>query len=375
MNAPIQTLTAGRLEVTADARQNNFDFLRVTLASLVIFSHSYQLGTGNMAADPLARLMRGQMSAGAVAVDFFFALSGFLVTKSWQQSRTAGDFVRKRLLRIYPGFAVALIFCVFVIGPLGGAEWHTYFTTARTYKYFQMLLLRPETHLPGVFVNLPNSGEVNASLWTIRFELLCYIGVLLVGLSGLIRGRAWMLGAMAICSIGWAGLPGANWNVPLWGSMSELPRLATFFLSGAVFYLYREVIPHSRGLLIFSLAALAITCWGGLPWTLPVAGSYALFYTAFSRTLRLRDFGRFGDFSFGLYLYAYPIQQLLVQRLGTSTNPLALLAMSLIITLALAVISWHGVERPFLRLKPRPVISAAGSDEGLAAKALCTSVS
>jgi peptidoglycan/LPS O-acetylase OafA/YrhL len=296
--------------------------------------------------------MHRQMSAGALAVDFFFVLSGFLVAKSFQQSRTAGDFVRKRLLRIYPGFIVAIAFCVFVIGPLGADNLHAYFHTPRAYKLFDVLLLRPEGSVPGVFTHLPNPGIMNAPLWTIRWELLCYTGILALGSTGILSRRIWMLAIALIAYAVYNDGHEINRNLLYWGSIVEAPRLATFFLSGSIFYLYRDMIPHTRAMLALGVIALAATCFAGLSWTLPIFGTYALFYLAFSRTLRLHHFGKFGDFSYGLYLFAYPIQQLLVQRLGLTIAPLELFALSLIITLAIAMMNWHFVEKPFLRMKP-----------------------
>jgi peptidoglycan/LPS O-acetylase OafA/YrhL len=293
------------------------------------------------------------MSGGALAVDFFFVLSGFLVAKSWEQSRTASDYLRKRVLRIYPGFAVAIAFCVLVIGPLGSETLHAYFRTPRAYKLFDVLLLRPEGTVPGVFSRLPNAGELDAPLWTIRYELMCYAGILALGAAGLLRRRTIIL-ALGLLAYGiYNGGRDWDWKLPYWGSVVEAPRLATFFLSGSLFYLYRDLIPHRRWILAISVAVLAFSCRAGLSWTLPIFGTYSLFYLAFSQTTRLHHFGRFGDFSYGLYLYAYPIQQLLVQRLGLAIAPLALFALSLIITLAVAVMSWHLVEKPFLRMKPK----------------------
>jgi peptidoglycan/LPS O-acetylase OafA/YrhL len=148
-------------------------------------------------------------------------------------------------------------------------------------------------------------------------------------------------------------------SMPYLESLSEFPRLITYFLSGAVFYLYRDVILHSRKWLVVSLAALAISHGRGLSWTLPIFGTYAVFYLAFSHTFRLHHAARWGDFSYGLYLYAYPVQQLLVQHFGTATPALLLFVLSSLITLALAMLSWHFVELPCLRFKPKPAISAA----------------
>jgi peptidoglycan/LPS O-acetylase OafA/YrhL len=335
-----------------DTRSNNFDFIRFMLATLVIWSHSFGLPTGENN-DALTRAMGHQMTGGRLAVCFFFILSGFLVAKSWEQSRSASDFVRKRALRIYPGFFAAITFCVLIVAPLGSANFLSGLTRLQHYRLYEMLFLHPPVLLKGVFTGLA-VPSINGALWTIPFELTCYIGLLLLGLGGAIRRKSMVL--LLFAALYFANKVWPDWNMDLrfFGSIGELLPLSMYFLAGSIFYLYRRFIPHRRDLMALSLILVAVTHARGLNWTLPIGGAYAVFYIAFSRGFRLHRFGRFGDFSYGLYLYAYPIQQLLLLWLGRSLHPLWLFALAMMITLPLAAASWHGLERPFLRLKPRP---------------------
>ena len=335
---------------------NNFDFLRFFLAALVIFSHSFPLLYGSKEWEPLYRATGHQVEAGAVAVDGFFVISGFLIAQSWVRGRGLWDFVKKRFLRIYPGFAVALLFCVLVVGPLAGVNLATYFRDPATYKFFwsPLLLWNVMLGLPGAFEHNAFSGAVNGSLWTIPYELKCYAMVAVLGLLGLYRRREAVLALFLVVF--------AFYNVEPYLHLRHfhalldrdyLPRLVTFYLAGMAAYFYRDKIPHSRWLLAISLFALAVSLRAGLSLTLPLFGSYVLLYVAFSKGFRLGNFGRRGDISYGVYLYAFPVQQILVQQWHSHLTPLTLFLLALPCTCLLAVLSWRWVEQPFLKRKSR----------------------
>lgn len=333
---------------------NNFDFLRFFLAALVIFSHSYPLFYGSKDWEPLYRLSGGQVETGAVAVDGFFVISGFLIAQSWIRGRGLTDFVKKRFLRIYPGFAIALLFCILVVGPLAGVNLATYFRNQATFRFFwsPLLLWNVLIGLPGAFLHNPFPAAVNGSLWTIPYELKCYAMVAMLGLLGMYRRREAVL-ALFLIAFSFYNLEPylhlRHFHALL--DREYLPRLITFYLAGVVAFLYQDELPHSRWLLAVSLLALAMSLRAGLSLTLPIFGSYLLLYTAFSKSLRLENFGRRGDISYGVYLYAFPVQQLLVQRWQHSLNPLTLFLLALPCTCLLATFSWRCVEQPFLKKK------------------------
>jgi peptidoglycan/LPS O-acetylase OafA/YrhL len=337
----------------SQSRSNNFDFLRFTLAVIVILAHSFQCVLHVIDRDPVARLVHGQMSGGAFAVNFFFALSGFLVTLSWHNSKGLADYARKRALRIYPGYLVALTFCVFIVGPLSGVDIPQYFHNSATYKYYEQVLFRSINELPGVFKSLPNASSVNAPTWTIPWEIACYGLVALLGLMRVFQRRYIMLAVFAafyMTSV-LGHIPDTNrWWI---GSLAPFPRLFGFFSAGVAFYAFRDVIPYSRILAVISGVALFLTLRAGLNWTLPIFGVYLLFFVAYSPTLKLHNFAQLvrGDLSYGLYLYAYPIQQLIVQYSHNQLTPIANFAIAFLISLVLASLSWHFVEYRFLKRK------------------------
>ena len=354
----------------SEGRDNNFDFLRFFFATLVIFSHSFAMlynGTW-YAYDPLLHWTRGQVAFGGGAVDGFFLISGFLITKSWERSRGVGDFTKKRALRILPALAVVLVATVFVLGPLATSlPLASYFHSSRAYAYFTFMGTR-NLHLtdtlPGVFTHNPLADRVNGSLWTIRCEAICYIMVAVLGLLRCYRRPALMLLASVAAVIVTA--IGARHLASL-GEMEGSFHVLIYFLWGMTFYLYRDVIPFSRALLLASLVGMVVSDWiGVLPYTLPLLGAYALFYTAFRPAFGLQGFAKRGDFSYGLYLYAFPVQQLLVHYFQPALNAYTLFAAAFVIAGLCSVLSWHGVEKRWLRRKATParVLTAEDSADG-----------
>jgi peptidoglycan/LPS O-acetylase OafA/YrhL len=358
-------------------RANNFDFLRFVLAVAVIFSHSYPLSLGSNDREPVMRLTGGQATGGELAVAGFFILSGYLITKSWVQSSSLWDYLRRRVLRIYPGFLAAVAFSAWVAGPFLADRpadyWHDFPLSRFVLEAFN--LQGPVT--PPVLGGKPGIA-INGSLWSIRYEFLCYLGVVALGLAGAFRRPGLVLGAF----LGWLALyaaqvelgvriPGGRF-ARLFCEPDQWPRLASCFLSGALFYLYRDRIVYSRRR--FAAAALGLVVLAllpglkGLPLAVPVLGAFAFFSAGFLPTRRLRGFARRGDLSYGMYLYAYPTQQLLVRWLGPGVHPLGLFALAFAITAGLAALSWTFVERPFLRLKSsglrRPAVRLVAAVKG-----------
>ncbi len=341
----------------SNGRENNFDFLRFFFASMVIVAHSYALlynGTLD-GYDPLVRFTYGQIGMGGLAVDGFFLISGFLITRSWMNSKAPGEYVRKRGLRILPALIVVILFSMFVVGPLATRlPISAYFHNSATYRYFGFMLnssLGAVDRLPGVFLHNPLPERVNGPLWTIRQELVCYAVVAFLGLLGMYR-RTLLVLALAAAAFyldvrGGHGLLGS-------GGIHDFFHLVTYFFVGMLIYLYRYILPYTGKLVLAAVGIIiAATLIGRLPLVLPVCGAYVLFYVAFSNRIKLHKFANNGDFSYGMYLYAFPLQQLLVSRFQPLFNAYTLSVASLCVSMVAAVGSWHLVERPFLRRKVR----------------------
>src|SRR5579871_356947 len=238
----------------SEGRENNFDFLRLFFATLVIFAHSFAfLYNGTLAGfDPLVRFSRGQVGLGGLAVDGFFLISGFLVTKSWLRSKGAWDYTKKRALRILPALVGVLLFCALVIGPLTTSlRLSAYFLRPQTWLYVGFMLypqIRYHDYLPGVFAHNPLPLQVNHSLWTIRYEAICYVLVAVLGLISLYRRPRQVL-AVGIGVYLLSVLPFSLHRT--FGEAGVCFHLLLYFLVGMLFLLYQDVIPYSRGLFLF----------------------------------------------------------------------------------------------------------------------------
>jgi peptidoglycan/LPS O-acetylase OafA/YrhL len=343
-------------------RNNNFDVLRFTAASSVILHHSYALlGLGE---DPASQL--GFPSIGRVAVAVFFVISGYLVTQSWDRDPRLLPFVRRRAVRILPALVAAVLFCAFVVGPMFTSLRTTaYLANSQTWRFtLRNCLVYPiEYTLPGVFSSNPYPFAVNGSLWTLAYETSMYGLVAGLGLTGLIRGRR---GAVFVTALAAAATLSTAW-VPM--SIPRFPstvfyvvpalvlRLAPYFLCGSALYVLRDKLPlrwdAAAVLVMAALVGLSIDPQAAEPITC-VAISYSTLVAAFAKLGPLSRFGARGDFSYGIYIFAFPVQQMLVVWMGRDTSPIVLTAVAFVLTLALAIASWFCVEKPCLRWKSAP---------------------
>jgi peptidoglycan/LPS O-acetylase OafA/YrhL len=350
-------------EGLAGGRDNGFDLVRFALAVLVILSHSWPLLQGNNGREPLSRLSGGQVNGGHLAVDLFFVVSGFLISMSWTRSPSARAFLCRRAARIYPGFAVAVLVAAVWIGPWLAPTPSIYWARFQPLK-FAGALPALQTCVPNTFPHLM-FRTLNGSLWTIPYEFKCYLGVMVLGWFGGFRRRRVILGLFVIA---WgvyatqvqleARLAGSGWAA----SAQCWPRFVTSFLAGTVAYAYRERIPDSSRLL--AIAVIGLVVLAGLPGLallapmVPVLGGYAALWLAAHPGRRLAGFGRHGDYSYGVYLYAFPVQQLVVRWVGVSRlTPPLLFVLALPLMGLLALGSWW--PRSVSGGSSRPALGAA----------------
>lgn len=323
-------------------RQNNFNLVRLLLALLVLLSHAPELIDGNRSREILTRMF-GSLSFGELAVDGFFLLSGYLIMQSWQSQPQAWPFLKKRLLRIYPGFAIATLVCAFAVGPFA-AEPETYFNGLNVAALFTNMVFLQKPAVPEVFAGLPYA-DINGSMWTISAEFTCYLSVLILGVAGaLVRRRVWLTVAVLVVVVGA--------TARLSGETIPGMRLAMLFLSGGTYYLYRDKI-RMHGGIAAGAAALVVLCmfsWRLSELAVTTLGGYALIYAASKRSVLLSQFNRLPDVSYGVYLYGWPIQKLLIWTIPT-ISPWSLFALSASCALVAGTISWYLIEEPALRFK------------------------
>ncbi len=334
-------------------QQNNFDTLRIISALVVAFSHAVPLSYGSNSLEPVWRLSKEQATAGTTAVVIFFVISGYLITQSFVKSQDVYRFAMARMLRIVPALLVVLVVLAFVAGPLLSILPATaYFAAAQTYRFvlLNVSFLGTTGELPGVFAHNPFPNTVNGSLWTLHYEVECYLLVLVLGALGLLN----RVTAVALLMLGLAA--SALW---LGGARGEM---MAYFLAGSAIFQLRLPLLGWVALLCTVLWAAALMT-SGLRIASATAGAYVIIYLAMSPSVRLPRLTRWGDLSYGIYIWAYPVQQLVASALAGRQHWWLNLAFSLPVILALSWLSWHFVEAPALRLKPARRTGPGQSDE------------
>lgn len=342
-----------RLGDLTDGRDNNFQLIRFLAAAAVILFHCYAL-TDRWTDEPLWRLAP-ELNLSVLGVGAFFVVSGFLVTRSWLERGRLVPFVAARALRIYPALLVATLLTIALAAWSSPVDWRAFLADGRTLDYAWRTATASGfvVGLPGAFAANPYRDAVNGSLWTLPIEVRLYAAVALVGVVGLL-GRRWAWAGVAVALLAlFAARP--EW-FPLVPNDKGTRSLALLFGLGSVAYVWRHAIPVSIPALAAVVALVAINPWGiGRGALFPLLLAYTVLATAYHPRLRWRAFNRLGDYSYGLYVFSFPIQQLLVAKLGApvASSPGLLFALAFPLTLAAAALSWHAVEQPALRHKSR----------------------
>jgi peptidoglycan/LPS O-acetylase OafA/YrhL len=352
------------LALAFDPRRNSVNALRLGLAGIVLLSHTLKLHGGS---DPVELVTGSSVDAGTMAVDGFFALSGFLIVGSFLGSPSTGRFLWRRCLRILPGFWVCLLVTAFVLlpvaqlmergtlagFPLTGEE------SALSYVTSNAALFVRQYEVTGLL----DGGSVNGSLYTLFYEFACYLGVAVLGAVGLLRRRTWPL--LVTAALVWAFaleqlLTGAD-AVAGSETLSTALRFGAMFLAGALAHRLSARLPLSRAggavaALVLAQAVVLSSFAGGDPdgtlvylLVAPPAVAYLVLLAGSSP--RLRTVGADRDLSYGLYVYAWPAQKLVLLA-GAAMWPVGTFGLvSLALALLLAWASWTWVESPALRLK------------------------
>jgi peptidoglycan/LPS O-acetylase OafA/YrhL len=341
-----------------DRVKNNFDAIRILMALTVVWSHSFAIYLSTEDNEPISLLMNGTHNAGNLAVLVFFVISGYLICQSAFNSRSMLSFFDKRIRRIYPGYLVATTICAFIVVPLFSS--HTDLSVWQIEKTFGLNLLLKNYVPPSDAFG--GRGIVNGSLWSIPYEFWCYIG--LASMTALFLRRAkWtapLITALLILTRIWLDAtgrkPGGGITEFIIGWQYIWFSVLPCFLAGTTLYLYRDSIQRNGFVALIGIAIMIVA--SHLPvdrkiqeiatnTLLPPVIAYATICLAFSSTIRWHNAAAFGDFSYGTYLYAYPIQLMMLACFPQLSFPLYTLA-CLTAALIAGIISWCLVERWFL---------------------------
>lgn len=334
---------------------NHFTALRLAAAVAVLYYHCYPLASGSGSHDPLSvMLWKGAgIGLGGLAVGAFFAISGFLVTASFAHRQNLFAFIEARALRIFPGLIVALLFCVLVVGPLATSLPLTeYLSNELTWRFLAKnvtLVTGLQFSLPGVFKATPWVNAVNGSLWTLPVEIWMYMWVAIIGALGLLKERPLFNGVVFVSALVYLVSPETFPITRVDGSV----RNPLFFVIGAFFYVNRDFIPLNWPMLIGATLVLALLPKGSAGVMLTTLYiTYVIFFLTFSPRLNTKAVDRVGDLSYGAYIYAFPVQQLVAYYVD-KVSPLGMFIISLPTVLMLAYVSWRLVEKPALGFKGR----------------------
>jgi len=330
---------------------NNFDFVRLAAALAVLVSHQFAL---HALPEPL---MFHYQTLGGYAVMVFFAISGYLIASSWSHDPNLWRFSARRLLRIWPGLICTVLLCGLVLGPLvTDLSVGSYFSDPTTYRFFGTLFFHVSPFLPGVFPHSPLAYIPNGVLWTIPIELRCYGYLAILGMIGVLRYRWVTLALLVSLSFWYYGIHDAEAVFARTHQHLFEVEYATFFFSGSCLYLFREFWQERKRKLIGVAVAVVLCCVAMgtghqliaafllTPYVVVAFGSSSL--PVFHR------FGRFGDMSYGVYIYAFPVQQTVIW-LTPSLNIYQHFAIAIPLTLLLAWLSWHFIEKRALEFKPK----------------------
>lgn len=348
-------------------RNNNFGALRLLFASLVAVAHSPELVDGDRSRELLTRVF-GTLSFGELAVDGFFFISGYLIAQSFTSADSIGDFMRKRFLRIYPAYAVCFAICVAVVAPIAGG--HDFFAAATVKRLLTQILLLREPKIPGTFEGM-DWRYLNLPMWTLSLEFKCYLGTAAFGLCGMLRRerRLWIAAVLGLLIVTYAasGCAAEQCTVP--GIAKQL-RFPMIYGAGTAAFLFRDRIPLRAGLAALAALLLAASLSVRALSEVGVAlfGGYLILWFAFAaRPIPAPSFARRADLSYGIYLYAYPVQALTVWFHRT-IDPWLLTAIALTAATALAFASWRLIEAPALARAARPLCPALWRKLGLAGR-------
>jgi peptidoglycan/LPS O-acetylase OafA/YrhL len=359
METAHSSASLSKLDALCVGRDNNLNLIRMLAAYAVLISHAYVLSAGTSDAEPGNELIG--MSIGAIAVHVFFLASGFLVTGSLITRCSLIEYAWARALRIVPGLIVMLVLVVLVVGPIfTRLPLDRYLSDARTWEYLvrnAFPVVRAAFELPGVFEQNPIKASVNGSLWTLPYEVRMYI----------------VLALLWVCASWWRG-PRERMFVPLIfigllttgghvlashfarAAVSEWSALGFMFFCGASFYVCRRRVRLVWPGLLGVVSTWALTLAHPalfFPVYLLTLG-YVVLFLAYVPNGVLRRYNELGDFSYGMYIYAFPVQQALVACIP-GASPATIIASSTVVTVVLAIVSWHLVEKRSLAVKGRAV--------------------
>ena len=326
-------------------KDNNFDLLRFVFAFTVLLVHSYAIS-----GQP--ELSFVNYLSSDLAVKSFFVISGFLITMSYEQTNNIQLYLAKRLRRILPAYVFVVVACAFGLALLTNMPLNEYFSFSWIkYLVSNLLFLNfLQPTLPGVFESnrLP---AVNGALWTLKIEMMFYLSLPLIiwflRKVGIFRGIIFLY----IFSLVYVYVMGLM--IQTYGGIyveleRQLPGQLTYFLSGtALYYFYGRFVQNSALIFCVALLAYATEHFYAIEILKPLALAAIVIHLG-CIAKSLGNFGKYGDMSYGVYIYHFTVLQIFVALGLFGNSPLAILGVIVLIVCGLSLLSWHFIEKPFL---------------------------
>lgn len=336
-------------------RNNNFDFLRILFSSLVILSHSYPL-TYALYGKPelLASITNNQIDFGSLAVDAFFVISGYLIFISLKNSATALNYFWKRLLRLYPGLIVLLVLTLLIVPIFYTGNNIFLEKTYWTYMPSNLTLCRIQYEINGVFENNPMPRSINGSLWSLSYEFSMYLFLLLLFRLRHTKAVYWIILVAFFISYFLHVTQSTfleKYLVLVQLHAKELYRLAAYFLAGSAltYFNLKKIASYKTIVPIFLLVIISLVV-GFFKITAPLLLPILILLIGVAGTKPFNNISKsMGDISYGVYIYGFFVQQILMFYFKLS--PILLFCFSIMITYVLAYFSWHFIEKKALKYK------------------------
>lgn len=336
------------VNATQSLRANNFDLLRLVFATTVFLVHGYVLSNSK----ELAWLT--WIFSSEIAVRSFFVVSGFLIFMSYENSNSIGSYFSKRVRRVYPAYFSIIFLCAFAGALFTTVSWDYYFSTEwLKYLIANLIFLNfLQPTLLGLFSENPIQA-VDGALWTLKIEVMFYLCVPLFVIAMRTWGRwpillgIYMLSLIYVAAVEvWGVKTGSDIYLAL---QRQLPGQLTFFVSGATLYYYLDIFKQRwLWLLLPSIGVFVIKPWVPVAWVEPMALAVVVIYFACVFPC-LGNFGKYGDFSYGIYITHFPILQILISAGVFDYSPFFGFTVAGVFVFITAYVFWHFIEKPFLK--------------------------
>ncbi len=333
---------------------NNFDFLRLIFALLVLISHSYPLSGSLVENQWIYQITKGQIELSNIGLNGFFIISGYLIFQSLERSKTIISYLWKRVLRLFPALFVVLLLTL-CLAPFVYESNIPYLQNNQVFSYLprNLILYDLQFGIKGVFDNNPYTSAINGSLWTICYEFSLY---LLLGILFFIKNKkvqfVLLLAAFVFMFFGYNFLMKKYWTIYLFGmQVLHFFNLGTFFVAGAFLGVAKiENVKNKVGLLFLVILLIVLVLqFNFYHATKHILLTLLVVLFGLVAIYPISKISMLGDLSYGIYIYSFPIQQTLMYYFKLNTN--ALILYSVLISMVFGFLSWHLIEKRMLTFK------------------------